>query len=108
MSRVVASTLPPEQATPQSHGLSVHRVYLVSAEDPSLADTQASGSEIDVQVEINADADYRYVQLEDPLPAGCEVISADTDNGAYPLELIGRHRRLLAPGSPRQPRRVLL
>ena len=48
LSRVVSSILPPDQATPQSHGLSVRRVYRVSAEDPSLADTQPSGSEMDV------------------------------------------------------------
>ena len=86
LSRVVASLLPPDQATPQSHGLSVRRVYRVSAEDPSQADTQASGSEMDVQVEITADSDYRYVQLEDPLPAGCEVVSSDSDDGRYPLD----------------------
>ena len=86
LSRVVASLLPPDQATPQSHGLSVRRVYRVSAEDPSQADTQASGSEMDVQVEITADADYRYVQLEDPLPAGCEVVSSDREDGSYRLD----------------------
>ena len=86
LSRVVASLLPPDQAVPQSHGLSVRRVYRVSAEDPSQADTQASGSEMDVQVEITADADYRYVQLEDPLPAGCEMVSSDSDDGRYPLD----------------------
>jgi len=86
LSRTIAYTLPPEQATPQSHGLSVHRVYRVSAEDPSAADTQLSGSEMDVSVEITADADYRYVQVEDPLPAGCEVQSQASDDGSYPLD----------------------
>jgi len=86
LSRVVAYTLPPDQAAPQSHGLSVRRVYRVSAEDPSHADTQPSGSEMDVQVEISADAAYRYVQLEDPIPAGCEVVPAANDDGSYPLD----------------------
>ena len=86
VSRVVSSVLPPAQATPQSHGLSVRRVYRVSAEDPSHADVQPSGSEMDVQVEINADAAYRYIQVEDPLPAGCEVVSGNSEDGAYPLD----------------------
>ena len=86
LSHVVAYTLPSAQATPQSHGLSVRRTYRVSAEDPSQADTQPSGSEMDVQVEINADAAYRYVQLEDPIPAGCEVAPAANEDGSYPLD----------------------
>ncbi len=86
VSRVVASTLPPAQALPQSHGLAVRRVYRVSAEDPSQADTQPSGSEMDVQVEITADADYRYVQIEDPIPAGCEVAPGGNEDGSYPLD----------------------
>jgi len=86
VSRVVASTLPPALATPQSHGLSVRRVYRVSAEDPSRADIQPSGSEMDVQVEVSADAAYRYVQVEDPLPAGCEVVSGNSEDGSYPLD----------------------
>jgi len=86
LSRVVAYTLPPAQATPQSHGLAVLRVYRVSAEDPSQADIQPSGSEMDVSVEISADAAYRYVQLEDPIPAGYEVAPAANDDGSYPLD----------------------
>ncbi len=86
VSRVVSSMLSPAEATPQSHGLSVRRVYRVSTEDPSHADVQPSGSEMDVQVEINADAAYRYVQVEDPLPAGCEVVSGNGEDGAYPLD----------------------
>ena len=86
LSRVVASTLPPAQAIPQSHGLAVRRVYRVSAEDPSQADTQPSGSEMDVSVEITADTDYRYVQLEDPIPAGCKVAPGGDDDGSYPLD----------------------
>jgi len=86
LSHVVAYTLPPALAVPQSHGLAVRRVYRVSSEDPSLADTQPSGSEMDVQLEVTADADYRYVQLEDPIPAGCEVAPAESSDGSYPLD----------------------
>ncbi len=87
LSRTVSSFLPPALSTPQIHGLAVRRVYRVSAENPSLADTQASGTDIDVSVEVSADADYKYVQVEDPLPAGCEVASADDNGGgSYPID----------------------
>ena len=89
LSQTVTSLLPPAQATPQSHGLTVSRLYRVTAADPSKADTVASGTEIDVSVDITADADYRYVQLEDPIPAGCEVAGSagdDNPNGSYPAD----------------------
>ncbi len=89
LSRTVSSFLPPALSTPQQHGLAVRRVYRVAAENPSLADTQASGTDIDVSVEVSADADYRYVQVEDPLPAGCEVAAGDADadgSGSYPID----------------------
>ena len=87
LSQTVASLLPPAQATPRSHGIAVQRLYRVTAADPSKADTVASGTEIDVSVDIIADADYRYVQVEDPIPAGCEVTgAADSGNGSYPAD----------------------
>jgi uncharacterized protein YfaS (alpha-2-macroglobulin family) len=86
LSRVVSYVIPPGQATPQSRGLTVRRSFRVSADDPSRADTIASGSEMEVQVEITADTDYRYVMLEDPIPAGCEVEPQSTDDGRFPLE----------------------
>ncbi len=89
LSQTVASLLPPALAVPQSHGIAVHRVYRVTAEDPSKADTVASGTDIDVSLDITADADYRYVQMEDPLPAGCEVAGSagdDNPNGSYPAD----------------------
>ena len=87
LSQTVDSLLPPAQAAPQSHGIAVHCLYRVTAEDPSKADTVASGTDIDVSVDLTADADYRYVQLEDPIPAGCEVAgSAGSDDGSYPAD----------------------
>ena len=41
---------------------------------------------MDVQLEILADADYRYAMLEDPIPAGCEVQSGAGDDGNFPLD----------------------
>lgn len=87
LSQTVASLLPPVQATPQSPGIAVHRLYRVTAEDPSRANTVDSGTDIDVSVELTAAADYRYVQLEDPIPAGCEVAgSAGNNDGSYPAD----------------------
>ncbi len=87
LSQTVASLLPPALAIPQSHGIAIHRLYRVTAEDPSKADTVASGTEIDVSIDLTADANYRYVQIEDPIPAGCEVAgSAGDGNGSYPAD----------------------
>jgi uncharacterized protein YfaS (alpha-2-macroglobulin family) len=89
LSRTVTSLLPPALAVPQSHGITVHRQFQVTADDPSKADTVASGTDIDVSVDITADADYRYVQLEDPIPAGCEVTGSAGDNNSndsYPVD----------------------
>jgi uncharacterized protein YfaS (alpha-2-macroglobulin family) len=86
LSHVVSSLLPPEQVTAQSHGIMVRRLFRVTAADPSKADTLASGTEMEVQVEITADADYRYAMLEDPIPAGCEVQPQSNEDGSFPLE----------------------
>ena len=47
----------------------------------SLYPTQPDAAE-----EIIADTDYRYVQLEDPIPAGCEVAPGGGEDGSYPLD----------------------
>ncbi len=38
------------------------------------AGTVATGDELLVKVTVKPDMDYQYVMLEDPLPAGCEVV----------------------------------
>ncbi|MGH9206836.1 MAG: hypothetical protein ACRD1G_09800, partial [Acidimicrobiales bacterium] len=86
VSRVVSSLIPPGQVTAQSHGITVQRLFRVTAADPSQADTIASGSEMDVQVDVIADADYRYAMLEDPIPAGCEVEPQANNDGSFPLD----------------------
>ena len=47
----------------------------------SLYPTQPDAAE-----EIIAGTDYRYVQLEDPIPAGCEVSPGGGEDGSYPLD----------------------
>lgn len=76
-------TLPGDKAKPMSKGISVRRLFRVTAEDPAQADTVASGQEIEVAIEITADANYRYAILEDPIPAGCEVAPTDDISGRY-------------------------
>ena len=86
LSRVVASLTPPDQAKAEAHGIAVHRQFRFAAEDPSQSSSIASGEVIDVEVEINADADYRHVTVEDPVPAGCQIESAGDGQSSYPVD----------------------
>ncbi|BDI29589.1 hypothetical protein CCAX7_16400 [Capsulimonas corticalis] len=87
LSRVVASLTPPDKAKAEAHGISVLRRFRFAMEDPSQAASIASGEVIDVEVEINADADYRYVVIEDPVPAGCQIESGGGDGRqSYPVD----------------------
>lgn len=69
----IAYTIPSSEAKAGSGGISVRRFYRITAEDPSHADTIASGQDVEVNVEVTAEANYRYAILEEPIPAGCEV-----------------------------------
>jgi alpha-2-macroglobulin len=73
----IAYTVPSASATSGAKGISVRRYYHVTAEDPSHADTIASGQDVEVTVEVTANANYRYAILEEPIPAGCEVAPPD-------------------------------
>ncbi|MEO7718015.1 MAG: alpha-2-macroglobulin family protein [Capsulimonas sp.] len=86
VSRVVASLTPPDKAKAEAHGLSVHRQFRFASDDPSQANSIASGEVIDVEVEINADADYRHVMIEDPVPAGCQIESVGDGQSSYPVD----------------------
>ncbi|HZT41990.1 MAG TPA: MG2 domain-containing protein [Chthonomonadaceae bacterium] len=77
-----AYTVPSAETKPLSQGITVHRTYQVTAEDPSQASGVPSGEEMEVGVEITADANYRYVLLEDPIPAGCEVAPTNDQDQA--------------------------
>lgn len=79
--RTVRSLAPPAQAVPAAQGIAVERTFQVPASNPIAAGTVPSGQEIDVSVDLTADADYRYALLEEPIPAGCEVMpEGDTDD----------------------------
>jgi uncharacterized protein YfaS (alpha-2-macroglobulin family) len=70
-------TIPAAQATALHNGIGIHRYYSIQAEDPSHADTVSSGQDIEVQVDVTADANYLYAMIEEPIPAGCEVQPGD-------------------------------
>ena len=78
-------TLPAEEARPYARGVTVRRTYGVTAEDPSLAGTVPSGADITVVTELEADANYRYVTLEDPIPSGCEVAPPGSSDGRFTM-----------------------
>jgi uncharacterized protein YfaS (alpha-2-macroglobulin family) len=78
--------MPMEQTTPKSSGIAVDRHYVIAVEDPSQAEQLTSGSSVTVQLNINADTDYRYVQVEDALPVGSEVKCSDDDTTTYPVD----------------------
>lgn len=71
--------IPSAGARPIARGIALKRTYEIPAEDPSRADTLASGVNFGVTVEVTADAAYRYAIVEDPIPAGCEVVNGDED-----------------------------
>ena len=81
VTRTLSYLVPPEQVKPEDRGISVHRLFRVSASDPIHADTLNSGDDMEVTVEIDSDSDYRYVVVEDPIPAGCEVSSSADEMG---------------------------
>lgn len=86
VSQVVTAILPPDQAKAQSSGITVSRQFRLYADDPSHAQTIASGSEMDVQLDLTADADYRYVRVAAPIPAGCEVDADAGGDGDFPTD----------------------
>ena len=84
VSEVTTSLTPPIAAAPQTHGITVKRQFRLAVDNPALSTAVPSGSGIDVVLDIDADTDYRYVKLEDHIPAGFEVTSGDADDNALP------------------------
>ncbi|HEY3331691.1 MAG TPA: MG2 domain-containing protein [Capsulimonadaceae bacterium] len=72
------------EAKPVSNGFTVTKRYSVSTANPVEAGKQKTGDVIDVSIEVNADANYQFVAVEDPIPAGCEVLGTDSDQ-SYPF-----------------------
>jgi uncharacterized protein YfaS (alpha-2-macroglobulin family) len=71
--------LPAEEALPVAKGVAIQRTYRVPVEDPIAAGEEKPGSIVQVELRIVAEENLRYVMLEEPIPAGCEVIQGDDD-----------------------------
>jgi uncharacterized protein YfaS (alpha-2-macroglobulin family) len=78
----ITSIVPEADTGPVRNGITVRRSYRITVEDPSVASSIGSGQDVEVVAEVSADTNYRYVILEEPIPAGCEVVgNGDSDGG---------------------------
>ncbi len=69
--------VPAEKALPVAEGIAVKRTYRVPVENPIAAGAQPPGAAVQVELRIVAEENMRYVLLEEPIPAGCEVVASD-------------------------------
>ncbi|MBD3293439.1 MAG: hypothetical protein GF393_10980 [Armatimonadia bacterium] len=69
--------LPAEDAVPTTDDIVVKREYTLPAENPVDAGTQDPGDVVHVTLRLKANEDLHYAMLEEPIPAGCEVISGE-------------------------------
>lgn len=70
---------PSAQVVPTAKGIEIERRYRVPAEDPSAAGTLDPGNVVYVDVTIRTHENLRYALLQEPIPAGCEVIEGEED-----------------------------
>jgi uncharacterized protein YfaS (alpha-2-macroglobulin family) len=68
---------PSAKVVPVAKGIEVERKYRVPAVDPSAAGTLDTGSVVYVNVTIRNAENLRYALLQEPIPAGCEVIEGE-------------------------------
>ncbi len=66
--------IPAEQALPEAKGITVERTYRIPVQNPVEGGSQAPGSVVAVELRVAVAENMRYVLLEEPIPAGCEVI----------------------------------
>jgi len=71
--------LPAAAAVPTTDDIVVKRIYRLPAENPVGADTQQPGDVVTVSLQLTFKEDMHYAMLEEPVPAGCEVISGEDD-----------------------------
>lgn len=69
--------LPAETAIATTDDIVVKREYTLPAENPVEGDTQQPGDVVHVTLTLKANEDLHYAMLEEPIPAGCEVIAGD-------------------------------
>jgi len=71
--------LPAEEALPVAKGIAVERTYRVPVENPIAAGEQKPGCLVQTELRIVAEENMRYALLEEPIPAGCEVVAGDEE-----------------------------
>ena len=69
--------LPPSESNEADHGIKVTREYTVTVKNPSLSQKMESGTDMQVTLHLDLPESYRYVTLEEPIPAGYEVAPQD-------------------------------
>ncbi len=76
--------LPAELATPSTGDIRIVRKYTVVSENPIEAGSQSPGAMIQVTTTLITNQNLRYLLLEEPIPAGCEINTAfNEDYDAY-------------------------
>ena len=78
--------VPAEDALPVAEGIAVKRTYRVPVENPIAAGAQPPGAAVQVELRIVAEENMRYVLLEEPIPAGCEVVAGDDEPWGQPWD----------------------
>jgi uncharacterized protein YfaS (alpha-2-macroglobulin family) len=78
--------IPADEALPVAEGIRVERIYRVPVENPIAAGEQDTGSVVQVELRILVDENMRYVLLEEPIPAGCEVVVGDDEPYGEPWD----------------------
>lgn len=81
--------LPSKDVVPVAKGITVERRYRIPTVDPSGADTLDPGEVVFVDVTIRTEDNLRYALLQEPIPAGCEVVEGEDDR----IPEIGCERR---------------
>ena len=81
--------LPSKDVVPVAKGITIERKYRIPAVDPSGADVLDPGEVVFVDVTIRTKGNLRYALLQEPIPAGCEVVEGEEDR----IPSIGCERR---------------
>ncbi len=78
--------LPAETAVATTEDIVVKREYALPAEDPVGGGIQQPGDVIGVTLRLKVNEDLHYAMLEEPVPAGCEVVAGDDEPWASPWD----------------------
>ena len=62
------------------------RTYRMPSENPLEAADQVPGSLVQVEVHLTMDQNLRYVMLEEPIPAGCEIVAGEDEPRMSPWD----------------------